>query len=83
MPAKEPVMTLVLGLVAAGVALLVAFGVGISPEQGAAIAAFVAAALGLGLYVRSKVSPVKPPEPAYVESSEPREAVKRASRRRS
>lgn len=56
---NEPVVGLVLGLVAAGVALLVAFGVDITPEQGAAIAGFVAAALGLGLYVRSKVTPTK------------------------
>ena len=54
---QEPVVTLVLGLIAAGVALLVAFGVDITPGQAGAIAGFAAAALGLGLYVRSKVTP--------------------------
>lgn len=54
---KEPVVTLVLGLVGAAVALLVAFGVSITEAQCAAIGAFVVAAVGLGLYVRSKVTP--------------------------
>jgi hypothetical protein len=56
---SEPVVTLVLGLVAAGVALLVAFGVDITQAQGAAIGGFVVAALALGVFVRSKVTPTK------------------------
>lgn len=56
---NEPVIALVLGLVSAAVGLLVAFGVHITEVQGGAIAGFVAAALGLGVYVRSKVTPTK------------------------
>ncbi len=53
----EPVVSLILGLIAAGIALLVAFGVDLTTEQIAAITAFATAALGLGVYVRSKVTP--------------------------
>lgn len=56
---KEPVVSLVLGLIAAGVALLVAFGVDITAEQAGAMATFAGAALALGFYVRSKVVPAK------------------------
>jgi hypothetical protein len=56
---KEPVMTLVLSLVAAGVAVLVAFGVDVTQAQAAAVGGFAAAAVGLGLFVRSRVSPVE------------------------
>lgn len=56
-PSSEPVMTLVLGLITAAIGLLVAFGVHITTEQGAAIGGFVAAALALGAYVRSRVTP--------------------------
>lgn len=58
-PANEPVMTLVISLVGALLALLAAFGVDLSPEQIGAIGGFVVAALGFGLYVRSKVKPTR------------------------
>lgn len=54
---NEPVISLVLGLVAAAVALLIAFGMHITEAQGAAIGGFAAAALALGFYVRGKVTP--------------------------
>lgn len=54
---QEPVVTLVVALIAAAAALLAAFGVDITPEQIAALSAFAAAAIGLAFYVRSKVTP--------------------------
>jgi uncharacterized protein (DUF697 family) len=54
---NEPVIALVLGLIAAGIALLVAFGINITEAQAGAITAFAAAALALGFYVRAKVTP--------------------------
>lgn len=54
---NEPVISMVLGLVAAAVALLIAFGVHITEVQAGAISGFVAAALAVGFYVRSRVSP--------------------------
>lgn len=53
----EPVIALVLGMIAAGIALLAAFGVNVTEEQTAAIGGFAAAALAFGFYVRSKVTP--------------------------
>lgn len=55
---NEPVMTLVVALIAAGAGLLAAFGVDVTAEQTAALSAFAVAALGLGVWVRSKVFPV-------------------------
>jgi hypothetical protein len=54
---KEPVMSLVLGLIAAAGVMLTAFGVNVTPAQTAAIGGFAVAALALGLYVRSRVTP--------------------------
>lgn len=58
---NEPVMSLVIGLVTAACALLIAFGVPLTTEQTAAIVAFAGAAIGLGVWVRSKVTPTKEP----------------------
>jgi hypothetical protein len=54
---NEPVLTAVIALVAATVGLLVAFGVHVTPEQRSAIEAWVVAAVSVGVYVRSKVTP--------------------------
>lgn len=54
---NEPVRAAVVGLVTAGLALLVAFGVDLTPEHVAAIVAFVAAAFGVGELVRARVTP--------------------------
>lgn len=54
---NEPVMTLVVALIAAGGGLLAAFGVDVTGEQIGAISAFAVAAIGLGVWVRSKVTP--------------------------
>ena len=54
----EPVLTAITGLVAAGLALLVAFGVDFTPEQTTAVIGFVAAVYAVGALVRSKVQPV-------------------------
>jgi hypothetical protein len=56
---NEPVVSLVVGLITAGAAVLVAFGVHVTPEQIAALCGFAAAALGVGFYVRSKVTPTR------------------------
>ena len=56
---KEPVVTLVVALIAAAGALLAAFGVNVSDAQIAAISAFVVAALTLAFWVRSQVTPTK------------------------
>lgn len=56
---NEPVLTAITGLVAAALALLVAFGVDFTTEQTAAILAFVAAVYAVAVLVRSKVRPLK------------------------
>lgn len=58
-PSREPVMTLSIGLIAAGAAVLVAFGISLTDEQILALCNLAQAALSLGLYVRSKVTPTK------------------------
>jgi hypothetical protein len=55
---NEPVLVLVTALIVAGGGLLAAFGVNVTDEQIAALSAFAVAALGLGVWVRSKVAPV-------------------------
>lgn len=55
---QEPVLAGITGLVVAAIGLLVAFDVDVTQEQTTAIVAFVAALYGVGLLVRSKVSPV-------------------------
>jgi hypothetical protein len=57
--ASEPVMAAVLGLVAASITLLVAFGVHVTADQREAIEAWVAATIVLGVLVRSKVTPTR------------------------
>lgn len=64
----EPVLTAITGLVAAGVALLVAFGVDFTSAQTAAVTGFVAAAYAVAVLVRSKVTPVKRRRVAKLES---------------
>jgi uncharacterized membrane protein len=54
---NEPVMTLIVALIVAAGGLLAAFGVNVTDEQIAALSAFAVAALGLGVWVRSKVAP--------------------------
>ena len=56
-PKTEPVMTLVLALIGSVVGLLVAFGVQITEAQAFALGNFAQAAIGLGLWVRSQVTP--------------------------
>lgn len=56
---SEPVVTAVLALVTAGLGLLAAFGVTLTPEQAGAVIGFVAAAFGVALLVRSRVTPTK------------------------
>lgn len=58
LPKREPVATA--GVVTAGIALLVAFGLPISEEQTGAIVTFVAIAgpLVAALFARRKVTPV-------------------------
>ena len=65
-PKTEPVMTLVLAELAAGIGLLAAFGVHLSDAQVFAITEFAQASLAVGLWVRSKVTPgsSKPVAPA-------------------
>lgn len=60
---NEPVVSLVVGLIAAGAAVLAAFGVPITAEQVAALSGFAAAALGVAFYVRAKVTPTKKVKP--------------------
>lgn len=60
---NEPVVSLVVGLIVAGAALLVAFGVPVTGEQVTALSGFAAAALGVAFYVRSKVTPTKKETP--------------------
>lgn len=54
---NEPVLTAITALVVAAFGVLVAFGVDFTPEQVAASVAFVAAVYGVGVLVRSKVTP--------------------------
>lgn len=54
---NEPVVSLVLGLIAATAGLLTAFGVDLTPEQIAALGTFAGAALGVAFFVRAKVTP--------------------------
>jgi hypothetical protein len=61
---NEPVLTAVIALVAATVGLLVAFGVHVTPEQRSAIEAWVTAVIGVGVWVRSKVTPAAKQAPA-------------------
>lgn len=56
---NEPVVSLVVGLIAATGALLAAFGVDLTAEQTAALSGFAVAALGLAVYVRSRVTPTR------------------------
>jgi hypothetical protein len=59
--ANEPVVALVVALIVAGGGLLAAFGVDVTDAQIAALSTFAVAALGLALYVRSKVTPTAKP----------------------
>ena len=54
---NEPVISMVVALIAAGGALLAAFGVDLTTDQIAAISAFAVAALALAAWVRSQVTP--------------------------
>lgn len=54
---NEPVMTLIVALIIAGAALLVSFGVKLSDVQVLALVNFAQAAIALGVYVRSRVTP--------------------------
>lgn len=58
MVGREPVMSGAVAVVAATIALLVAFKVHITPDQREAIEGWCLAILSLGLGIRSKVSPV-------------------------
>lgn len=55
----EPVLTAITGLVVATIGLLVAFGVHVTDVQKLAIVGFVAALYGVGVLIRSLVSPVR------------------------
>lgn len=57
---NEPVIVGLLSLIAATIALLVAFGVALTQLQISAILHFFEALLIVGLLIRNKVSPVKP-----------------------
>lgn len=64
---NEPVLSALTAIVAAGIALLVAFGVALSAPQIAAITGFVGAAYAVFALVRSKVTPdARLPEPEPV-----------------
>lgn len=54
---NEPVLTAVTGLVAAALALLIAFGVEFTTEQTTAILGFVAAVYAVAVIVRARVTP--------------------------
>lgn len=56
---QEPVVTLVVALIAAAGGLLAAFGVDVTGEQIAALSTFAVAAIGLAVFVRSRVTPSK------------------------
>lgn len=55
----EPVVSMVVGLIAAACTLLVVFGVHLSQAQIEALSGFAVAALGLAFYVRSRVTPTR------------------------
>jgi len=55
----EPVVTLVVALIAAAGGLLAAFGVDLSAAQIEALTGFAVAALGLAFYVRARVTPTR------------------------
>lgn len=61
-------MTLALGVVAAGAAVLIAFGVHLTHEQTLALCNLAQAALSLAFYTRSKVTPTRT---AVVAATEP------------
>lgn len=54
---NEPVLTAITAFLAASIALAAAFGLDFTTEQTAAVLAWVAAAYGIFLLVRSKVTP--------------------------
>lgn len=56
---SEPVLTVITAFVAATLGLLAAFGLDFTAEQTAAIVGWVAAAYGVALLIRSRVSPVR------------------------
>jgi hypothetical protein len=60
---NEPVLTAITGLVAAAIALLVAFGVDFTTAQTGAILGFVAAVYAVAVLVRSKVTPTRKAPP--------------------
>lgn len=66
---NEPVIASILLVIAATITLLVAFGVHVTADQREAIEAWVAAVLGLGFLVRSKVTPAAklPAAPVHVQ----------------
>lgn len=62
---NEPVIAAILAVVAATIALLIAFNVHISAGQREAIEGWVGAVLALGFLVRSRVTPkTKQPAPS-------------------
>lgn len=62
---NEPVVAAILLVIAASIALLVAFGVHVTADQREAIEGWVGAVLALGFLVRSRVTPAaKVPAPA-------------------
>ncbi len=60
---NEPVMTAIGALVGATIAVLVAFGVHVTPVQREALEGWCIAALGLGIAVRSQVTPKRKAQP--------------------
>lgn len=56
---REPVLTTILALVSATMALLAAFGVDLTDAQQTAILGFVAALVAAAFLIRSLVTPVK------------------------
>jgi hypothetical protein len=64
----EPVLTVITALVVATVALLAAFGLDFTQAQTAAIVGWVAAVYGAAVLIRSRVSPVRRPRVAKLES---------------
>lgn len=79
-PTNEPVRlgALIIGLIGAGVTLLVAFGIDLSADQQTAILAFAGAvialltALGVGEWVRRRVTPLADPKDNEGRPLEPR-----------
>jgi hypothetical protein len=56
---NEPVMVAIVGFIAATIALLIAFGVHVTPDQREAIEAWVLAGVALAVAIRSLVSPTR------------------------